>query len=342
MFNFKTSDLKAALPKLTAIKTNTLLPVMAYWRVERSRTGVLITKTNLNSFIKIEVPAESGPEEKFLVPEKMIINFLTFATEERLVLALKAGKVIITDLKSSINSPEEPIENFPTVTGRAEGEGWPFDPAYARIAAAVVNNDEIPSPSNHVFIRPNGTGGGDGFCLFFMPESKGEQPISLRGEVIRALPNNILNYSSGDNYDYFYTPGVEYGFIKSEIPNFDLGSFFTAVPPGGFTISKSVLLRFNEMAMSAAVNAAEVAAEWIPKGQTLRMEMKDEAYSVDFKTEAAVQGTPFAFAYLPSIMNKLLKAIPYDELRFVEAKAGAFMVGPDNSLAIIQKLKKKN
>lgn len=333
MITLTTDDLKHL--GLEAVKTNNIMTALSYIKMSCRDGYAQITKTNLKSFIVKTIPCVG--EGELLVQESVLYNFL--AHTDRPTLKIEAGKITAGNLV--LEFPIEPVNLFPIVPVYPGFDMVEIDLTYARIVALLVDGEDVPRPTNHVFIGPKGTMGGDGFTMLYNSGAKALEPLALRGETLRAIPNKPVTYASGENYDYFFTDDAQYGFVKSEISYMDLTHIFAEIGSLPFSCNKKALISFNELAMSSSINAKSVAATWEQQtAGSIHLEMNDAAYKINIKDDMDVSGPAFDFTYLPAIMNKLLRALPYDTLNLTYNKNAAYITTEDGSISVVQELKK--
>lgn len=350
MLLFKTEHLRALQAFIQPIKSNKeQFPVLAYLKFqwEAGSDYCTITKTNLKTFVVKRLPLQNNQTESgaLLVSEDMLNNFILFSNNETINITHLGKQVKLRSGKANILHQLEPVEHFPSVATCEEDDAVPINLEYARLVAQIINNDEIPHPTNHVFLGPNGTCGGDGVVMFKQPSATYSKKLSLRGDVIRSLPNIEFKHAETSSYDFFFGTDLIYGFVKAELAWVDFDRFFKSTATGGFQCDKAALLRFNNLAVSAAQNSREVSATWgnvyDDINSTISLEMKEAAYNIDLYDELKIIGDGFKFSYLPLMLSKLLNAIPYETLNIIKDGMMSYIKTADGAVSLITSLKIK-
>lgn len=350
MLLFRSEYLRILQSAFQPVKTGDQFPVLKNLLVtwEAAGTEVVFTKSNLETVIKKSIPI-NNPQMvagSMLVTEKILWDFINFTSEEIVSIEIdKLFRVLIKAGKSKISSTTEEAEHFPSTPNVNRDEAKVINLEYCRLVANLVNSEEIYAshPSGYVFLGKNGTCGGDGIVMFQQKSATHEDEVCLRPHIIAALPNEELRYASSENYHFFFTEKTEWAFVKTEMKWMSFDKFFDVDYDGGFTVDKVALLKFNNLAVSAALqNARDVTASWVSSKEqdTIELSMQDEAYNIDITDQIRTTGEVFDFAFFPLSLSKLLKAIPYETLQIKNVEGKAYFTTVDGSHALMAPFKK--
>lgn len=233
MITINVSELKRFLNAAKNIKDSRIIPILAYIKIECSGDAATMTKTNLHSFLVMEVDAKFDNDCVFLIDEQTL-NACAFYAKDKVVEVKLIGKnVVMSDGYMEWKTPT--IENnFPTTEINIE-EKISLD---AEVLSAMFLAKQHTLSASDKSIRgwkcfvhvmkinkKSFVVGLNGFISYFKSFKENLPEISLDPDtvgIVCKFPE--IYYSAGSRYDYFQYLDITYGFIKAETarPNLDV------------------------------------------------------------------------------------------------------------------------
>lgn len=323
-------DLKSFKDNASTIKTNTLIPVLSYIKFDNGK----VTKNSLDQFITQDIDFTG----QFLVDERILFNFISTASGD-IAVTNKSGKIILDDGFTKVTSPAGDFDAFPS-NDIAEGE-------QLTITREVI--DAIATASK--FINPNGTSGYDSYVFVANGYVAGcDNWISYLEPYRDTLPNMILSkescaaiarlngakFSENDSYYFFESDGVKYGFIKPEQAVIDFTPFTRFSETQYFVAPRQEFVKFNDVCLNSG-QAKVLTANMTMNGK-LTLIMKDNDYGVDVVKELEATGSADSFNFNPAIMNRLLKSLPENHLKFIKADKKYYIKGDSDYITLIMQM----
>jgi DNA polymerase III sliding clamp (beta) subunit (PCNA family) len=326
--------------KASKISKNHILPICSYLLFDFNNDECTITKNNLSAFISETFPASGAG--KFLIDEKILFNFVETNKGEFIEITQAKNRVTLSNVNngqiSNAESPTDDASMFP-VNELPHGEGSIIDPSLVseiKTAARLTIDAEIPTAKNFVFVGKGIVAGSDAVVGYI---SKTDFPIELilRKEVILSLPDTGVTHFKNNSYDFFVSGNATIGFSKSEFSFFDFTKFMDIGNEKVFEINKADIVDFNDMAIGSAISDV-ITASWSFNNNEMILESLDVMCNVKVNRKLPIQGTG-SFSYLPNHMNKLLKALPGEQLHFYKSENKYYITDADKSfVSLIMKV----
>lgn len=311
------------------IKTNPIIPILSYIKFENGN----IIKNNLREFIIQEC---DGITDNFLIDEKILFNFLSVASGD-ISFKVTAKKITITDGNITVTSPTEDITQFPTTTANFDDLVNLNDEVLSAIgiAAKFITEDETNPIKSHVFIGNDHVAASDGFIAYL--NNVGSVPAmvldKLTAQKIGSLP--VCFHTQTESYNFFCSTKTTYGFIRPEQKFFDLSPMLKVPEDISFSIKKDALIKFNEACITSSPAKSITSRLEIIDG-VLVLTMKDADYSIDVNQRIPLEGNADTFGYNPTLMNRLLKAVPDSDLKFYQGSNKYFIKGSNFTSLIME------
>ncbi len=151
--------------------------------------------------------------------------------------------------------------------------------------------------------------------------------------MVSKLP--LTGFANGDNYYFFFSPGVSMGFSTQEIGYADMNVFFPIEKKKlSFISSWSDLDSFNSLAMKAADLCLCVMSQG-------KIRMDNSLFDVHLERDIPGIDLAGEFYYNPEQMNRLMSAIECEELEFYEADRMFYIKSGDYKFStLIMKINK--
>lgn len=324
------SELKKLKANSASIKTNGIIPILSYLKFDSGT----VTKNSLSSFVVQKIECK----EKFLIDERILMNFISYTSSPTIDVKVTAKNVTITDGSTTVVSPTDDVNNYPT-NDQSEGETTLLDKDIMLaidIASNFTIEEEIPSPRGHVFLGNNCVCGSDGFVAY-IDEFEEELPkIVLKKVTAMAISKfEELKFSQNDSYHFFETDDCKFGFIKPDYQFFDLAPFGKFEHTESFIIDKTDFIKVNDMVVGAT-NAKFSIASIEVKDEKMIYEMNDADYGVNVSKEIPVEGSATGvFNFNAALMNRLLKSVLDTELTFNKVGERYYVTGESGFVAVI-------
>lgn len=327
MITLQLSDLRQVEKRFQAIRQKNILPILNFIKIESLNGSAKITKDNLDVFIIQTIPSEGNGS--LLVHESTFWNFIGFASGESISISKTAKEYTLSTGGTKISNQLESIDLYPKQRVLPK-TGVEFNPAQLGNLSSLILDEEIPTQRSFVFAGKGKATASDGFvgyCVDYTGPS-----VSLKRSMANLLPIELFEYAEVENYDYFISENVSFGFIKSEVPFFDVSKFFNLPAEEGLELDKKGLIRFNDLAIVSS-KAKSTLITW--SGKTLTTH--DDITNNSITGEAPIEAN---FSYVAEQMNKLLKAIPYDTLTFIQGENKYYISSPDGGVGLIMQAAK--
>ena len=109
-------ELSLALSKAEKITSkNPTLPVLSCVYLEGKGQNLIISATNLDSAIEIEVPAKVLVPGEVTVPGNVLFSFVNSVKDKNITLETKEGNLVITTPHHTTTIKSLPHDEFPTI-----------------------------------------------------------------------------------------------------------------------------------------------------------------------------------------------------------------------------------
>ncbi len=327
--NFKLTDLKDFKEKSAFIKQNSIIPVLSNILFTKGK----LIKNNLKEFIVYQL--ENDIET--LIDERILMNYISTAKGD-VQITHKAKKVTITDGSIPVTSTAGNVEEYPiTSLSDATFTALPEGTLDAIAMAVKFINPNVDGYASFVFCGKGMVAASDGFIGSITTIDT--PTIILSKECALAVCGlDAPEFAESDNYYFFRSENITYGFIKPEQQFIDFTPFLTYPDEKSFTLAKSELIRFNDVCVNSGQSKA-LSAKFAKVNGHLVMTMNDTDYAVDAGAKVVASGSEVdEFKYSPALMNRLLKALPEQELTFIEGKHKYYIKGQLNYLTLIMEM----
>jgi len=324
-----TSDLRKFGAASSSIKKNNLMPILNYLKFDNG----YITKNNLESFIIMKADFTGSA----LIDENILMSFVNFTNEKEITVTVKDKHLVISDGKSKVTSPTEDLSHFP-VNVETDGDSVQFtsDVLYnLRSALGFTMDDKTMPFKEHVFIGNGLLSASTGFICFTQAVDKAIPETILSRDASAALIKfEEVTFSQNDTYQFFQKDDFKYGFIKTDLKFLNM-KLFSLLPEGDhIPVNKSELVKFCEICINNTPSRIVSASS---EGEKLVMVDKD--YGVTIETPVSFNIGEFTFN--PSIMLKMLKSVPDEQLKFVRAPSKYFVTGESGFVGLIMEIVKQ-
>lgn len=320
-------QLKAFKSASSFIKPNNLIPVLAYIKFDHGT----VTKNNLHSFLVADMPGA----EPMLVEELALWKAVENTTGDELEITQDGDTITIGKAKHQTISDEFPVNATP------KGPSLTIDEILPDIArcATLTSQEEIEGKFHFVHIGNGIVGATDKIVAYYNTQSIDVPEFMVRREVaVEVAKLKQVQFSENDSYHFFTIPGMLYGFSKPEAQFLNLADFFK-LPDNApvVELDKSDVIAFNNYVIGYTP-AAFYLVDWLVNSGGLSLSFNDnewkKSYSQDVAAEIAGDHEPFR--YNAQLMNKLLKALPDERVRFYRIEKQYYIGGDNGFVALIQ------
>lgn len=308
-----TAELKKLKSNSYFIKKNNIIPILGYLKFDNG----YITKHNLSSFII----QKSDFKGSLLVDETILFNFINYTTEKYIEITSTEKEIIISDGKSKVKTPIEPISNFPSIEYTEEGSISLDNDVLCAINNAsnfTVVLENVADHRSHVFVGEKLVAACNAF-IGYTQKFKEELPkIVLSKEVAQVVGKfNTALFTENERWILFDVGETKYGFIKPINPYMNLNHLNEIKDKSNtFEINKSEILLFSEMCITS-VKTQGLLASMVIKENKLIMSMNEPTFGININKEIEVIGKmEKVFNFNPALMSTLLKNIPDEQLSF--------------------------
>jgi len=314
----KKSEIEAFKSQAAFIKPNLILPILSFLKIDVDGDFCRITKSNNESFL-VRTVSNDSEDCSFLVDENILYSFVDLSTSDHINFSDDGNRIRIYDERTDTKSPTDRPELYPPIAGHVNE--WMDIPKLALVSAGIVGqlvfNGEIMNAKSFVFVGLGKVAGTDGNIGYYQPITEPLPQLVLRKDVAGCIAKmSSCQYSRVNNYDFFKEDNSVYGFIRSEYGFMDLTQVFPGITEDlSFCVNKSSISKFNNHCLSA-VTTKSIGVTFECKNDNLFIQMNDEKWGVDSKTNVPVKGNSGKFKYDPGFMNTLLKLLPCDEVFF--------------------------
>lgn len=309
----KTLELRKFFSNASTIKSNGLMPILDFVRVDNNK----IIKTNLNAYIIMDI---TPTNETLLIDEKILNAIVKVTTSDTINVTAKGDKVIISDgvnKMSFLLSAEEHYPEFPD--SEKEGEVVLPKPVLDAIgmAAKNVSVNNVAVSFNYVNVAHGYVAGSDQVRLY--THSFNNLPTLL----IDTLAANIISqfgevkYYQRGNYDFFHVGSFLFGFIKSVGTPIDFNPFLSEAQKEEYVeLFTHEIYNFNDIFMASS-GSAEVTFNF--KDDKLSFHDVDRSVSNEITLSMEGNHKP-NISFLPRNLTSILKSIGSEKIRMSPLK----------------------
>lgn len=328
------ADIRAFKKNSSFIKNNSILPIYGYIKFDDGT----ITKNSKYEF----VTQESNFSGSFLVEEKVLFNYIEYATSSDILFTIEDKKITISDGKTKQTCVTDDIKLYP-ICEEPPKEYYTFDDNILKAIGAAANftrDDEHDLIISHIFLGNKTIAASDrliGYCKEVEPDL----PITA---IQKHTAERISKMSSGffsetEKKCFFQMGRMSYGFSKTEATYVDMRKYFKLDRGDSFTAQKSEISDFNDMCLAIATSKSAWPTFEV-QNNILKLSASDADYGRDGQKEIEVVGKmDGSFRYDAVLMNRLLKSAPDEELTFHQANAMFYITGASGFSSLIMELK---
>lgn len=325
-----TKQLKVFRAASSSIKQNNIIPVLSFLKFNNGT----ITKNNSQAFVIMDADFEGS----CLIDERRLYGFLDKVTADTIEVKIKGESIVLTSAGiPSATYPTDDIGLFPDVES---GDATPIDfPSAVMYAIKVASLFTIENESNAftecVFIGNGIVSASNNFSAYVENVAKGMPEIILHRDTCAAITKfEKLSFSQSETYQFFSLPGFKYGFSKKETKFIDMSPYMKNLPSGDrLQIDKDEIINFCDICVSSMPPGRILNARIEPG----RLIMEDGAHSVNVEHPLAVELPDFGFN--PSVMGKMLKSLPDQEVCFIKGPNKYYITGVSGFIALIMEMK---
>lgn len=181
------ADIKDFKKNSSFIKSNSILPIYGYIKFDNGT----MSKHSREEFV-IQQSNFSG---SFLVEEKVLFNFIEYATSSDILFSIDDKKATMTDGRQKQNCATEDTKHFPKCEEPPK-EQYNFDDAILKAigsAAHFTREDEIELRVSHVFIGNKTITASDGI-IAYCKEFDSELPTTA---IYKSIAERISKMPAG-------------------------------------------------------------------------------------------------------------------------------------------------
>lgn len=270
MITISVSELKKFMSHSKNIRANGILPILSYVKLECIGKNATLTKTNLHSFVVVDIEADFKNDETILIEEQTLNSCVNFSKGDSIKIEVKGINVVLDDGFRKLQSQFEDAKNFPAVDGMNDTKIIEFDESLIK-SLSLAKNHTLPASNgmrewkSFVHVLKIGSKsfvvGINGAVSYFRSFKEVLPELSLDPETVAIICKfPSLNYNSNERYDYFQYLGVTYGFIKAETGRPQLeGIFDKFKSEDSLIVNRKDLVDFCDMVSS--LNGSHIPPE---------------------------------------------------------------------------------
>lgn len=309
----KTLEMRRFFSTANSIKSNSILPVLAYIRVNNDR----IEKTNLNAYCVMNITPVG---DTILIDEKILSAIVKVTTSDTIEVKVKGDKVHLSDgvnKMSFLLSAEEHYPQFPD--SEKENEVVLKQDVLEAIGIASKNvavNDVAPA-YNFVNVAHGYVAASDRAKLYL------KKFDGLPTLLIDTLAANIISqfgevtcYQRG-NYTFYHVGSFLFGFAQSEGKPVDYGKFLADVQKEEYMeVICNEIYSFCDLFMASS-SSESVTMDF--DGNKLSFYDADREVANEITLNVVGDYKP-KVSFLPRLLNSLLKSIGAEKIRMSKLK----------------------
>lgn len=322
----QTNELKKFLSVTSSMKQNGILPILSYIRFQDG----IITKNNLEQFVEME----SNFKGQCLIDERVLMSFVNSISGNEIDVQISTTNVLLTCGKDKTKSPTDNIADFP-VSQFDEAEEIELTEEIInkiRVASNFAIERENSPFTSCVFIGNGLIGASNSFIAFVDKIDSKFPKIILEKNAAGVIKSFNYGFLSQSEERVFFKFGdFKFGFIKKETPFIDFSPFVKVPEADKIIIDKNEIVNFCDSCVAATLSKVVVS-----KFEGNKLLMNDADFGVSREKEISVEMEHFAFN--PSLMNKLLKALPDEEISLQKEGNKLYITGIGEYVSIIMEL----
>lgn len=322
----KTNQLRQFKSAASSIKQNGILPILSYLKFDNGS----ITKNNLESFLTMKADFKG----QMLVDEKILMNFVDFTTAEEITVTITDKSVLITDGKTKVTSPTDDITHFP-VSDTTDNKPVEIksEVLWAIKVASNFTTEDTSNPFKECVFVGNGiVAASNGFICYLEKVSKKIPNIIIGKDAANSITKfEEVLFSDNNTYCFYETDIFKMGFVKTEVKFVDMAVFLTIPEGEQIEIKKSEIIKFCDICINSTTGRLVTAN--INGNQ---LSMVDSSYGINIETP--ISATLENFVFNPILMQRLLKSLPDESVKFIKGTNKYFIIGDSGFVSLIMEI----
>lgn len=327
------ADLRQFKKNSSFIKQNGIIPILDYIKFDNGQ----ITKTNQNEYIIFK----SNFTGSFLVEERVLFNFIEYASGNELLFSFNGKKITLSDGNTEVTSQSEDLGLFPIPEICTQDKiELPNEVLLAISTAAQYTQEyEFDPKRPYVFVGAKAVAASDGLIGFYKKFDIDLPEMVLSEKTATKIGSlSSVMFCQNERYLFFETPNSTYGFIKPEPKFFNLGNYFNYPKEVSFIVNKRDFIAFNDTCIAVSPSKAKYPTFKI-EGNMLHLSMVDHDYNINVKRLLSVSGEMKGeFPYIAVLMSKLLKSAPDEDLIFYQGNKKFYIIGDSGFTSLVMEL----
>lgn len=337
MVTVKSSSLKEFIRLSKGIKTNTIIPVFNYIQCKCIGDMMTLCKSNQETVVTHEIPAEFEQNITFLVDEKML-SAIVSSTQEEVEFSISGNVIQIKsgEINMSLSIPANSLNVYPdppTVMSDTSylmsGKMLDEIGMAGSFLSSLENN-----PLSYCYILPSETGSvvvGTDMHILYLSELGAELPIIVLSQEATSLVSAFesLQYFSCGNYNVFSAGKTTYAFIKPTYHALPYKSVLDRINSDGrIKVDRKELIRFCELSQSVSTWKYTVAT-LTGSVDGLSLKLTEDTTSVHRDISAEKTFTPGEFNFNTRLMVHVLKSFKSDRVSMqpiVDDRGAAYII----------------
>ncbi|HEY1202183.1 MAG TPA: hypothetical protein VGE79_14420 [Niastella sp.] len=328
MITIATSEIKEFLKRARPVKTYSILPILAYYRLDCVGDSATFTKTNNNAWVIHEIAADFESNISLLIDERLLQAMVSNSSSDTITITQDDVNITLSDGKSNVAFPVQSLVNYPAFPERDQTQGvtpLPAEMLYAIGAATSIIDQKLINQYCNCFINPVGhitdvfsTHNGHIMYRKWFNVTLPAMTISPEvGSIISGFES--AQYYTANNYDFYECGKTTYGFIQStyKCPNYSR-PFASISNKDYFEVDRLQLIQFAELTVSSSVNTYQIITleDNAMLGITFKHDDKEYQLHTKMEFEAEKTFSPQPFHVSGKLLITLLKAIDTKTVRW--------------------------
>lgn len=325
MITIQISQIKEFFSRAKNIKTETLIPVLAFLKLECNAGAMTITKANQHSMVTHELDGDF-PDQVILIEERSLGIVCDRAAGETIIVTKEGDKVTLKEGKYTQSFLTEAAETFSKIPDRTAPVAAALgkDVLQAIVSASkYISNGPLKSQYSFVYLQNSGVYATDR-QIFYSKTFEQEFPSLILNPVMCSVLNglNLVEVSIEPTKYIFSTGKTVYAFSKEEYNAPSFAKIIDAVVKQegpGFKVEKSSLLTFCEKASKLAGGYIDTVSMEEAEGDELALNFSSEAAGASNNLNIQVEKSdplvvPAGFRAAASLYIRALSALPGDQI----------------------------
>lgn len=338
MVLIQTSEIKTFLKRANKIKTNTVLPVLTYIKLDCSGDSATLTKTNLDAWCIHQVEAEFKENCTVLIDEKLLSALVANSFDELIDISVDGDNVVMSCGKSKLSFALSDPSVYPTAPEMNQENGLTTlssEMLYSVRAASSIIDTAVQNQWANCFIQYR-EGKTDifstrsGWTMYKRQFDDRYPNITISPEVAGIITMfEEAQYYQANNYDFFDFGKTIYGFIRSvyTAPAYQT-PFARCKNTTWFEVNRKDLLQFCELTISSTPNPSPVMDLQANEMLGVTFSCDDPGFrvstSMDFEGENTFM--PPLYKFMPKALIPLLKTMDCNIVRFSPVIDGVYCI----------------